>query len=177
MANRLFAERTPSLNEMYWQFADSRDALRAYYAQRNALKFAGYTVAEINQELEVRLNENALLNSLSLIAFIEAFFRVDFLHRVEKKKKDPVSRVFRALAKRKKKRISLDEDIFETWSEHAIGTKALIGQLRSVFRYRHWLAHGRYWDPKLAQNYDYETLFELAEIVYSSFSFLGVDEN
>lgn len=41
-------------------------------------------------------------------------------------------------------------------------SKALLGELAGAFRYRHWLAHGRYWQPKLGRKYDYLSVFGLA---------------
>ena len=32
----------------------------------------------------------------------------------------------------------------------------------TAFKYRHWLAHGRYWEPKLGRIYDYYSLYDLA---------------
>lgn len=40
--------------------------------------------------------------------------------------------------------------------------KGFISELITAFKYRHWLAHGRYWEPKLGRIYDYYSLYDLA---------------
>jgi hypothetical protein len=52
----------------------------------------------------------------------------------------------------------------------------LIGELRSAFKFRNWLAHGRYWTPKLGRNYDFESLYLLADAVFSPLPLRGIDE-
>jgi hypothetical protein len=52
--------------------------------------------------------------------------------------------------------------------------RKLIGDLRGAFNFRHWLAHGRYWEPKLGRNYDFVTVYGLAASVLSSFPLLGL---
>jgi hypothetical protein len=50
----------------------------------------------------------------------------------------------------------------------------VIGDLKGAFKYRHWLAHGRYWEPKLGQKYDYYSVYILAESIFGSFPFEGM---
>jgi hypothetical protein len=51
--------------------------------------------------------------------------------------------------------------------------RSLIGELRGAFRFRHWLAHGRYWTPKLGRRYNYEDVYALADETFKSFPFFG----
>jgi hypothetical protein len=37
--------------------------------------------------------------------------------------------------------------------------------LKAAFLYRHWLAHGRYWKPKLGRVHDFDSLYLLAQTV------------
>jgi hypothetical protein len=92
------------------------------------------------------------------------------------KLKDGLSRAFRAICKRKPDYVSLEKDIFDTWSSYASGAHPLIGELRSAFKFRNWLAHGRYWTPKLGRNYDFESLYLLADAIYSKLPLRGMDE-
>ncbi len=56
--------------------------------------------------------------------------------------------------------------------EHSDVTPLLIGIIRSAFRYRDWLAHGRYWVAKLGRRYDFETLHDIGRDVEMAFPFL-----
>ena len=47
-----------------------------------------------------------------------------------------------------------------------------VGDIRSAFRYRDWLAHGRYWIAKLGRQYDFETIYDLGRTVELAFPFL-----
>ena len=67
---------------------------------------------------------------------------------------DSVSRAFRKLFKSRGQNVRLDEEIWEVWRQSYPSTSPLISQLRGVFHFRHWLAHGRYW--QVGNKYDFE---------------------
>ena len=136
------------------------------------VRFAGYTRAEIIGELDERLDEVDLTSSLAVLAAVEAAFRIDYLQRCYKRQKDDISRVFRAIYKAKREDASLDQDIFETWARNSSVPGRIISELRGAFRFRHWLAHGRYWTPKLGRPYDFTDVFSLADLTIRSFPFL-----
>lgn len=85
--------------------------------------------------------------------------------------KDSLSRAFRAIYKSRKTRVSLESDIFEAWIENSTGSRQLISELRGAFKFRHWLAHGRYWEPKLGRKYDFNFVYSLADDVLNAFPF------
>ena len=118
-----------------------------------------------------RLDETDLDSSLTALAAVEAAFRIDYLQRCYRREKDPVSRAFRNIYKAKQHNASLENEIFEAWVDNSSGTRSIIGDLRSVFRFRHWLAHGRYWTPKLGRRYDFNDVFALADLTLRSFPF------
>ncbi len=68
--------------------------------------------------------------------------------------------------------MSLEEEIFDLWKEHANAVSQLIGDLKGAFKYRHLLAHGRYWMPKLGKKYDFASLYALVTSVLSNFPLL-----
>jgi len=105
---------------------------------------------------------------MSLLAAVEAAFRIDYLQRCYQKKKDDVSRQFWDIYKEKDTRASLEDDIFEVWKNATSGSSKLIAELRGAFKFRHWLAHGRYWTPKLGQRYDYLSVYPLVLQALSS---------
>ena len=102
--------------------------------------------------------------SLKLLTSIEASFRIDFGERVYTRKRDPFSRALRELHKTKGNKASLEDDIFETWKMHTDYGR-IISELKGAFKFRHWLAHGRYWTPKLGRSYDYFDVATIAQLV------------
>lgn len=110
---------------------------------------------------------------MSLLSAVEAAFRIDYLQRCYQKKKDNVSREFWEIYKEKETRASLKDDIFEVWKNNTAGSTRLIGELRGAFKFRHWLAHGRYWTPKLGRKYDYVSVYPLVSQAMTSFPLIG----
>ncbi len=169
-----FSGQHLDLSEITEHYTDVELSLRQLFSSAldNEERFAGYSPTEVAEELEYRLAEEGNLVALSILAAIEAAFRVDYLQRVYAKKKDPLSRAFRELHKIKGTRASLEDEIFDTWLNCTNVQPQLIGNLRGAFKFRHWLAHGRYWKPKLGQRYDYYGVYTLAEGVFRSLPLL-----
>jgi len=156
---------------------DVESSLKFYFSSHDSSRFATYTSEEVEEELRLRLSENDLSTTFTLLSAVEAAFWIDYLQRSYQRKKDELSRVFRKLHQQKEQkglRASLGKDILSAWGKHTSVSAKLIGDLRGAFRYRHWLAHGRYWVPKLGQKYDYDSVYKLAQIVFSSFPFMSV---
>ncbi len=109
---------------------------------------------------------------MTLLASIEASFRVDYLQRTYARKKDDVSLAFRALYKKKQQKVSFSDDILQCWRDHSDVPAKLVGEIRGAFRYRDWLAHGRYWVARLGRQYDFETIYDLGRSVELAFPFL-----
>ena len=147
---------------------DAESSLRLYFTSANphfVVRFAGYVPAEVQKELADKLSETDMRSALAILTRIEAAFRIDYQQRCRKKETDGVSIAFRRLQKGYGKdywRVPLEQKIFETWRTVHPGTSRLIGELKGAFQFRHWLAHGRYFQPKLAQKYDYQGLYVLA---------------
>jgi len=111
------------------------------------------------------LEKNAAFNILSAL---EASFRIDYLIRSKRKHKDPLSRKFRALYKKKERRASLEHDILTLWKCEHPKFKHIISDFIAALNYRNWLAHGRYTPPKLGKNYDVPTIFLISERIYAN---------
>jgi hypothetical protein len=125
------------------------------------------------------MKETDLRSSLAILTSVEAAFHLDFQYRSQRNgPKDDLSKAFRAIHKSRRKniRIDLDPDLFDAWAKHATGVRGLIGDLRGAFKYRHWLAHGRYWTPQLGRKYDFEFLYRLADAVYNTLPLCGLEE-
>ena len=154
-------------------YNDVEASVRNYFSfenQPSGERFVGYTPLEIELEMTSVLVEHARSTSMSILAALEAAFRMDFLQRCYKRRRDPLSRSFRALHRQKGQYVSL-KDIFLEWESHPTVPRSIISDLERAFKYRHWLAHGRYWTPKIGREYDYNDIYTLAESIYNSFPF------
>ena len=141
-------------------------------------KLFGMTLAEAAQYFDALEGEADTQASLFLIAAAEATLRVDFLERVKKRRRDSVSRAFRDVYKSRrdhsKARVRLEDDILATWAAEVPEARSHVGTFRAALRFRHWLAHGRYWVPKLGQRYDPSGL---VQIIANLFDAIGVASN
>ena len=163
-SSNLSANQSASVADFAAYQQDAEAALRLYFSSVNPsylALFAGSRQSEVFETLETRINETDVRSTLALLAFVEAAFRVDFLWRRRKgKKADSMSIAFRRY---RKENVRLDEDILGTWCEIHPATKPLVGQLRGAFKFRHWLAHGRYW--QMGNKYDFQSVYVLAQAV------------
>jgi hypothetical protein len=125
--------------------------------------FVGYTPREILEELQYQISEAERDACLNLLAAIEALFRLDYAIRCEEKDKAEISRRFRELFSEHQYRLPLEDGIFEEWKNELTVKSSVISYLKGAFKYRHWLAHGRYWTLKAGrQKYDFYELYTLA---------------
>lgn len=173
--------RKVSFYKNYPEFVDigelydvSVKSMEMFYSPSNPqfdTRFKFYSPEEIEKEKEGQLEDIDASLAFTLLASIEASFRVDYLQRCYRKKKDPLSRIFRNLHNRKGNRVSLKDDLLDAWKEHSSVRPLLLGDIKDAFNYRHWLAHGRYWDPKFGRRYDFSNIYDLANEVDRSFPF------
>lgn len=164
---RSSASQSASLDELADYQRDAEASLQLYFSNANpayVALFAASRQSEVAEKLTVRVKETEVRSTLALLALIEAAFRLDFQWRRDAKKSDLMSVEFR---KYRKKNVRLDEDIWEVWCDNHPATRALVSQLRGAFKYRHWVAHGRYW--QMGSKYDYQTVFLLAQAILITF--------
>ena len=147
MANRVsFSGANLGLPEIAAHHQDLGSSLTLYFSARSPnymVRFVGYAASEVTAELRERLDEADLTSSLTVLASVEAAFRIDYLQRCYRRGKDPVSRAFRSIYAAKQEYASLEDEIFGTWVDNSSGSRSIISELRGAFRFRHWLAHGR----------------------------------
>jgi len=178
MAERIsFSGQHLELPEIFAQHTDVESSLRSYFSPTSVdytVRFADYIEPEVRNELELRLAEHDRTTIFAILSALEAAFRIDYLQRSYKKKKDPLSRGFRDLHRKKGSRASLEDEILDKWKEYSSVPVKIIGDIKGAFKYRHWLAHGRYWEPKLGQKYDYYSVYILAKIIFDSFPLEGI---
>ena len=161
------------LVEIAQYYSDIEASVRNYFSFGNLKsgeRFVGYTPLEIELEMISVLEEHARSLSMSILAALEAAFRMDFLQRCYKRLRDPLSRSFRALHRQQGQHVPL-KDIFLQWQLYSNVPRSIVSDLTHAFKYRHWLAHGRYWTLKIGREYDYDDIYALAESIYNSFPF------
>jgi hypothetical protein len=148
------SEREKSIDGIWQWYLRASRGLRLRLAEERA---AGGPVAEriffglAPDELDEFFLELDYLTIMDLLSATEAAVRVDFLRRVQDKGKDPLSRSFRKLAKAFGQRVALEEHILDEWVTHHPNLRSPSSDFKGALKLRHWLAHGRYWTPKLAR--------------------------
>ena len=165
MVDRPTASGQPlSLEEIQGYHDDAVSSLQYYFteAPSSFARFFDSTPQALTEELKQRIEETNLRSILVTLAALEASFRIDYEIRCSKRLKDPLSRAFRSIYRHHKQHVSLDEDIFETWKAKTPTSKKLIGDLRTAFKLRHWLAHGRYGQLRLGRVFDFDSIYDLA---------------
>lgn len=178
MAKRVSLSREKLGIEQIWDWYETTsEALNLYKIKLKNLVlnseamtegFEGYSINEIDYYFLKQNEELEQLTSLNLLASVEASFRVDFLSRVYNKKRDDLSRAFRDLYNEYGNKISLEEHILEIWKEKYPITKQIVGDFKSALKYRHWLAHGRYWNPKLGRTYDAYAIYFVCDNIITN---------
>jgi hypothetical protein len=125
-------------------------------------KLINLTIEEIEQLKNYYLIETETRSSFIVLTFIESVFMKHYQNRSKIKEKH------RVLAQRyecikNQSRPSLS-DLFRAWEESYPEESKFFMNLKEVFKYRHWLAHGRYWTLK-SQIRDFGDIYMLAEEV------------
>jgi hypothetical protein len=134
----------------------------------------------LEDEFTYQIAELGWLAMLGMLACAEAALRVDMIERVHKKKRDDVSRRFRVICKEQRnRRIRFEEDVLDTWAEHGPGSgiKKSVAAFKGALPLRHWLAHGRYWKPKLgrAAGYNPADIFDICKVLLQAVGLMPPD--
>jgi len=156
-----------SIEEISDIFSYRNKSLRLLFSNKNPnfkSDFVGYNKEEINNELKEQLNEVEKDACLNLLASVEAKFRLDYAIRCEERDKDDISRKFREVFAERQYRISFEDGILNQWKDLPEITSSIISYVKGAFKYRHWLAHGRFWTYK-SKKYDFFGLYNLALLV------------
>ena len=162
-----------SLQEIAAYHSDCQAALYLFFSEvypDYQSRFFGYTKDETTKELQRRLAETNTRSALVVMARVEATFRVDYKLRAQRKLPDDVSIEFRKIWKRRAQRAHLDEDIVAVWMKNIDNIqKNALGKMKTFFKMRNWIAHGRYW--QFAVKYDYVDVYNVADYILTEFPF------
>lgn len=132
----------------------------------------------VDDAAQEAIQEADRLAALALFAALEAAFQLDYLDRViGNHRPKPAKRLRRAMKDVAKalntKRLPAPplEALIDAWQVElghtsSLKTKERLGQLKGCYRYRNWLAHGRYWLLRQSP-VTYDDLFVLAAAVIS----------
>ncbi len=146
-----------------------------YFSKQNPslnAEYMGYTQAQLDAELQNCLSEVNLQASIALLSALEAIFRIDFAVRCEQRYKDNLSVHFRSIFKKKRYQVHFEDDIIAGWQAHTVGANPLLNELRQANKFRHWLAHGRYWIIKADVNrFTFDYIYHLAQSSEASLGF------
>ena len=161
------------LGEIYLYYQTSNKSLLFYRnniieERVNNRNYIALTKDELINAFQSHIDELDKSVSMTILSNVEAGFRIDYLIRAKKRLKDPISRRFRDLFKIKGEKVSLENEILAIWKEEHPEFKGIISDFIGALKYRHWLAHGRYWTPKLGRIYDLSTIYTISERIYAN---------
>lgn len=165
MRNRItLSGQHQDINSIEEHFIDAKNSILYYFSKMLLYDplFIGLSPTEFDQVIKERIDELGTLSTFSILAAIEARFRIDFDYRIKNRLKDRLSREFIIIQRTKGKNIRFDDELLDYWKTYGNVSKMLISELKGAFKYRHWLAHGRYWMPKLGRMYDFDDIYSLA---------------
>lgn len=158
-----FSDQEQTLVDIANHHADVKVSLFEFFAGNSLALAQRYAGQKVDEARDRALAELDLTSSLSVLASIEAALRLDYLRRAYGRWRDPLSRAMKALHDEKQNHAKLDDDLIRVWREETSVKRLLLAEMVAAFNYRHWLAHGRYWTPKLGRRYDFDTVYEIAE--------------
>lgn len=169
----MFSSQHQDMNEIFRYYHTTSKSLNYYREGIASSKitnqdYIGLTKNELIKSFDLHLAELEKNTSFNILSTIEASFRIDYIIRTKKKYKDHLSRKFRNLYKSKGENVSLENEILLMWKSEYPNLKSIISNFIGALKYRHWLAHGRYWIPKLDGKYDISTISAISDSVYTN---------
>lgn len=102
------------------------------------------------------LNENKfelqLVSCFQLISAAEGRLKYDFQLKIEGRSGSNLCKEFRKIFNSNNqdmKHIDVERDILEIWKKHYPSSilTTLVGDFKRLMKFRHWVAHGRFWLP------------------------------
>jgi hypothetical protein len=164
MADRVsFSDQELSLEDIATHHGDVQSSLFEFFAGTSQALLNRYADAKIDEARDNALGELDFTSSLSVLSSVEAAIRLDYLRRVYGRWRDPLSKAMKKLHQERENSARLEDELIRLWYEETNVPKLLLNALVGAFKYRHWLAHGRYWTPRFGRCYDYVTVFEVAQ--------------
>jgi hypothetical protein len=165
------------IEDIVGHYTDITQSLRLYFSKENPdhdIIFFGESPASVKERYHDNLREVEWNCILNMLAALEAAFRLDYLYRsVSRVKRDRISVECKKLYRLKQDKARLEADILDIWRRNTNAPKRLIGDLIAAYKLRHWLAHGRYWTPKLGRVYNFYLIYKVCRDVLNWFPLYG----
>lgn len=123
---------------------------------------------EIEDEAESVKKELSHVCSMCVMAYIESLFRIDSYVRTKHKYKGQLTDKIKAMLVTKKSiPLVRFEDLIDVRKQVYCDEAELFRKINSCFKFRHWIAHGRYWklDDNIDVHFDFADVFMLAQSV------------
>ena len=136
------------------------------------------TASERENLLESVRIELSIEAGFMLLAYVESLFRSDFVLRVKNRKwKDPLTLYYRETYNPSSRPYQYPlDDIFRGWryksQECDKKMNDILATLPQYFKYRHWIAHGRYWvfnEQNYVRRYKFDSLCILVDEIHKCF--------
>lgn len=159
-----FSDRFNTIEEIEDWYEDQFLALTEYKSKQvqfvvsgtgsSSSKFAGMSLDELNAYFDESFEELEFMVSFNLLSAVEAHIRMDFHTRIKKKKNKPLVKEYRKLWEKKGAHIALEGDLLSALKMEYPLHKRAFSDYIGALKFRHWIAHGRYWVPKFGMNYN-----------------------
>ena len=167
------ADRQNKFQNINKLFSERIEALKYYYTPDN-MAFFGSSEKELMVRLSYHLREAEYDASFAMLATIESALRCDAEYRHKKRLKDQRSQAVSRLLKQVQYpsyRYVKTSKIVETLKHDDSVPQHTLSLLKRYFKYRNWLAHGRYWEPDFGEDTPvfsdiYQLALEIEAILY-----------
>jgi hypothetical protein len=176
MAKIALSGSEKSIEDIWNWYEDQKKALRDYEYKIRSLvgnpqatiddKFIGMTLGELTNYFAISFEELRHLVALDLITATEATLKTDYFTKVFNKDKTALGREFRAIYKVQQDKVKLEQDIIDNWKKYVPQCKSDFSSLVGLLKYRHWLAHGRFWLSKQGQFYSVYDVYDIAKSIF-----------
>ena len=174
----VFSNEHLPLETISKHYSSVEASIELYFSHSNprfSQIFQFYSRQELLGERVACLLEHELGTSMTILAAIEAAFRIDFELRCQSMNADTISSQLRQIQRgRMQHSISFAGDILNGWDQAFPAGRETISAMRDAYQFRNWLAHGRYWIPDI-NRFDYGDLYALAENVFAVFPLEGLN--
>ena len=159
-------------------FEERQEALQHFFDCENVLKYIGYSQKDVDYYLSDHLREAEYDACLTLLGAIEAALRLDLDYRHRHRLKDQKSKEVRQMLKGISRgdfvyRIPITKIIDLLNSDQSVPNR-IVNSLKNTFKYRHWLAHGRYWQLQIGiHKPSFLDIYQLAQTIEKMELLLG----
>jgi len=155
----------PDIKRLY---EERKESLTCFCVWGNTY-FTGVSKKELKRHLAYHLREVEYDACLTLLAAIEAALRLDFDSRHTKRLKDSKSKEVRRIAGLQRGdfsyKIPIDK-LIDLLAFDGSVKNSTIDSLKIYFKFRHWLAHGRYWLLKIGRaKPTFADIYQLAQTI------------